>query len=109
MGVLKELALLPLAPVRGTAWVAEQLAEEADRTLYDEDNIRREMLQIELDHEDGKLSDAERGAMEDDLLERLAVARQRALDEQSELMGTGPGEELESGQRLDSEEKFDDG
>jgi hypothetical protein len=86
VGLFKELVLLPLAPVRGTAWVAEQLADEADRQLYDEDNIKREMVQLELDHEDGRISDEERAAMEDDLLERLAVARQRAADESAELL-----------------------
>ena len=30
MGLFKELALLPLAPVRGTAWIAEQLNPPAE-------------------------------------------------------------------------------
>jgi len=81
MGLFKELVLLPLAPVRGTAWVAEQIADEADRRLYDEDNIKREMVQLEIDHEDGLIGDEERSRMEDELLERLAVARQRATEE----------------------------
>ena len=81
MGLFKELALLPLAPVRGTAWVAEQLAEEADRQLYDEDNIKRELVQLELDQDDGLIDEVERERMERDLLERLAVARQRAAEE----------------------------
>jgi hypothetical protein len=81
MGLFKELVLLPLAPVRGTAWVAEQIAEEADRRLYDEDNIKREMVQLEIDHEDGLIGDEERARMEDELLERLAVARQRQAEE----------------------------
>jgi hypothetical protein len=81
MGLFKELVLLPLAPVRGTAWVAEQIADEADRRLYDEDNIKRELLQLEIDHEDGLIGDEERERMENDLLERLAVARRRAADE----------------------------
>ena|SRR5436190_24136975 len=93
MGLFKELVLLPLAPVRGTAWVAEQLADEADRQLYDEDNIKREMIQLEIDHEDGRISDEERAAMEDDLLERLAVARQRASELQAELAGMNAFEE----------------
>lgn len=87
MGLFKELVLLPLAPVRGTAWVTEQLADEADRRLYDEDNIKREMVQLEIDHDDGQISDEERAAMEDDLLDRLAVARQRRAEEQESLSG----------------------
>jgi hypothetical protein len=82
MGLFKELALLPLAPVRGTTWVAEQIAEEADRQLYDEDNIKRELVQLEIDAEEGRLGPKERAAKEDELLERLAVARQRELEEQ---------------------------
>lgn len=81
MGLFKELALLPLAPVRGTAWIAEQIAEEADRQLYDEDQIKREMVQLEIDHHDGRISDKEREHKEGELLERLAVARQRAAEE----------------------------
>ena len=81
MGLFKELVLLPLAPVRGTTWVAEQIAEEADRRLYDEDNIKRELIQLEIDHEDGLIGDEERERMENDLLERLAISRQRAAEE----------------------------
>lgn len=82
MGLFKEIALLPLAPVRGTAWVAEQIAEEADRQLYEEDNIKRELVQLEIDAEEGEVSQRERESKEDELLERLAVTRQRQLEEQ---------------------------
>jgi len=81
MGLFKELVLLPLAPVRGTAWVAEQLAEEAERRLYDEDNIKREMLQLEIESDEGLLGEKERTAKEDELLDRLAISRQRQAEE----------------------------
>ena len=86
MGPFKELALLPLAPLRGTVWVAEQLHEEADRQLYDEESIKRELLQLELDQEAGLVSDAERERMEQDLFDRLAVARARAAEEAARAM-----------------------
>ena len=82
MGLFKELALLPLAPVRGTAWVAEVIAEEAERRLYDEDSIKREMLQLEIEFDEGLLGEKERAAKEDDLLERLAISRQRRAEEE---------------------------
>jgi hypothetical protein len=85
VGLFKELALLPLAPVRGTAWVAEQLADEADRQLYDPERIRRELVQLAIDAEDGQIGPKEREAKEDELLERLAVARQREIEEQEVL------------------------
>jgi hypothetical protein len=104
MGLFKELVLLPLAPVRGTTWVAEQLAEEADRQLYDEENIKREMIQLELDAEEGRIGPKEREAREDDLLERLAVARQRAREEQEELAAEAREQGLVGGATAGSEE-----
>jgi hypothetical protein len=81
MGLFKELTLLPLAPLRGTVKVAEVLAEEADRRLYDEDNIKRELIQLEIDAEESRVGDVERARVEEELMERLAVARRRAVEE----------------------------
>lgn len=78
MGLFSGLLLLPLAPVRGVAWVVEQVADEADRQLYDPESIRRDMLQLELEWDDGRLSEEERQEEEDRLLERLAVSQARA-------------------------------
>jgi len=65
--------LLPLAPVRGTIWVAEQLAAEAERELDDERIVRRLLLEAEAALERGELSEAEYDVIEDELLERLEV------------------------------------
>ena len=80
MGLFTTLLTLPIAPVRGVVWVAEQMADEADRQLYDEDRIRSELLQLEIDYDDGKLDEEERERMEQDLFERLAVAQARARE-----------------------------
>jgi hypothetical protein len=90
MGFFTGLLTLPLAPVRGVVWVTEQVAEEIDRQLYDEANIRREMLALELEHEDGKIDEEERQAQEEALFERLAVsqARTAAFREQEEQDGS---------------------
>lgn len=80
MGLFKELVLLPVAPLRGTVKVAEVLAEEADRRLYDEENIKRELIQLEIDAEEGRVGDAERATVEGELMERLAVSRRRRTE-----------------------------
>jgi hypothetical protein len=67
------------------AWVAQQVAEEADRQLYDEGSIRREMLQLELDYEDGKIDLGERERQEEELLERLAVSQARRAKAEEEM------------------------
>jgi len=95
MGLFKELALLPLAPVRGTMWVAEQIAEEADRQLYDEDNIKRELMQLEIDYDKGEIGDEERERMERELFDRLTVARMRAAQEAEEAMASTAEDPIE--------------
>ena len=77
MGLFKEIFMLPLAPVRGTLWVTEQLAAEAEAQLYDEDRIKRELIELEFEQSAGRVSDEERELKERDLLERLAIARER--------------------------------
>jgi hypothetical protein len=93
VGLFREIALLPLAPVRGTAWVAEKVAEEADRQLYSEENVMRELMQLEIDVEEGRVGPKEREAKEDELLERLAIARERQAEEQELLKAELWGEE----------------
>ncbi len=75
MGLFTGLLTLPLAPVRGVAWIAEQVMEEMERELYDEESIRREFLQLELDSEDGLIDEEERQVREDALMERLAMSQ----------------------------------
>jgi hypothetical protein len=71
MGLLTGLLTLPLAPVRGTIWIAEQLAAEAERELASESSVRRQLAEAERRFELGELTVEEYEAVEDDLLERL--------------------------------------
>ena len=62
---------LPLAPVRGTIWIAEQLTAEAERELRNETSLRRRLAETERQYEAGALTIEEYEAIEDELLERL--------------------------------------
>jgi len=73
MGLITGILTLPLAPVRGVAWIGEQIAEEADRELDVEARIRRELGRLTLDHELGNLSVEEFERREDALLEELQL------------------------------------
>jgi hypothetical protein len=75
VGLFTGLLTLPLAPVRGVAWIVEQVVDEAERQLYDESSIRRDLLALELDYEEGLISAEQREAAEQELLQRLAVSR----------------------------------
>jgi hypothetical protein len=71
MGLITGLLTLPLAPVRGVAWIGEQVAEQAAQELDVEARIRRELGRLEMEHELGNLTTAEFEEREDALLEEL--------------------------------------
>jgi Gas vesicle protein G len=71
MGLLTGLLTLPLAPVRGTMWVAERVLEEAERQLNDPATIEQQLMEAEEAHERGELSEEEFEQIEDELLARL--------------------------------------
>jgi hypothetical protein len=71
MGLLTALVTLPLAPVRGTIWIAEVLLEEAERQMRDPAVVEQQLLEAEDAHERGELTDEEFADIEDELLGRL--------------------------------------
>jgi len=75
MGLITGLLTLPLAPVRGTVWLAERIQEQAENELYDESSIRAGLIELEEARERGDLSDEEIDAAEDALVERLMDMR----------------------------------
>ena len=75
MGLITTLRTLPLAPVRGTVWLAERIQEQAEAELYDETAIRAGLLELEHARETGELDEREIDAAEDALIERLMWIR----------------------------------
>ena len=76
MGLISGLLTLPLAPVRGTAWLAERILEQAESEFYDERAIRAQLLEIEAAREAGEIDDEEAARAEDILVERLIAGRE---------------------------------
>jgi hypothetical protein len=75
MGLLKSLVLLPVAPVRGVVWVAERVAEAADRELYDPASIRRQLEELTVAYESGAIDREGYERAETELFDRLAASR----------------------------------
>ena len=71
MGLLTGLLTLPLAPVRGTMWVAERLLEEAERELDDPQTIAAQLDEAEERFQRGEISAEEYELLEDALMRRL--------------------------------------
>jgi DNA/RNA-binding domain of Phe-tRNA-synthetase-like protein len=77
MGLITGLITLPLAPVRGVVWVVEKIAEAAEAEMYDERKIHRQLNELEIALEMGEIDDQQFVAAEEELLDRLEVARAR--------------------------------
>lgn len=75
MGLITGLLTLPLAPVKGTVWLAERIQEQAENELYDENAIRMGLLELEQARETGEMEEDEIAAAEDALIERLMEIR----------------------------------
>jgi chorismate mutase len=81
MGLISGLLGLPLAPLRGTIAVAEQIRRQAEEEFYDPVRIRNQIAEIDRQRAAGELSDEEATIWEDELVERLLVARSRPRKE----------------------------
>jgi hypothetical protein len=76
MSVLGTVATAPfVGPIKGVLWIVRTLAEHAERELYDEDNIRRDLLKLEQKYELGEITIENYESNETELLERLNQAR----------------------------------
>ena len=75
MGLVTGLLGLPLAPVRGVIWLAEQVLEQAEEQFYDPARIRAQLEQVDEARRSGELSEEESVEIENELLQRLMYRR----------------------------------
>jgi gas vesicle protein GvpG len=75
MGLITGLLTLPLAPVRGTVWIAERILEQAEAEFNDENAILAQLMEIDAAREAGEISEEDAAEAEDILVERLIAAR----------------------------------
>lgn len=69
MGLLTGLLGLPLAPVRGVVWLAEQIQDQAEEA--NRERIHAQLVEIEEARRSGALSPEECAEFEDELLRQL--------------------------------------
>jgi hypothetical protein len=71
VGLFTELLLLPLAPVRGVVWVAEQVEQQVDYRLNDPGVIRAQIDDLDTAFERGEITEEQRDEQQEVLLQRL--------------------------------------
>lgn len=76
MGLITGLLTLPLAPVRGTVWLAQIIYEEAERlSELDEPSILAALEELEAARDAGVFSEEEIEQAENELVEQLMALR----------------------------------
>ncbi|MFI0960348.1 gas vesicle protein GvpG [Streptomyces sp. NPDC021080] len=75
MGLFTQLVTLPLAPVRGVAWVMDRVLEAAEDEYYDPAPIRLQLAELERQLEAGEIDEETFDGLEDQLLDRLDEIR----------------------------------
>jgi len=76
MGLLGSIVTAPLVgPFKGVLWIVRTLAEHAEQELYNEDNIRKDLLTLEQQYDLGKITLEDFESAESELLQRLNEAR----------------------------------
>lgn len=83
MGLITGILGLPLAPLRGTLWVADQVQQQAEEEFYDPARIRAQLEEVDRLRESGALSEDEATAWEDALVDRLLEGRTRRTREET--------------------------
>jgi hypothetical protein len=71
MGLFTGLLTLPLAPVRGVVWVADQIRTEAERQWTDPNAVRQQLQALDDACAQGLVTPEERDEQQDALVARL--------------------------------------
>lgn len=71
MGLITGLLTLPLAPVRGVGWVAEQVRRQAEQELARSQDPAHRLADIESAWEAGEITDQRRDDLEEEVLRDL--------------------------------------
>ncbi|WP_218221668.1 gas vesicle protein GvpG [Nesterenkonia sp. Act20] len=77
MGLFSSILGAPLAPLKGTVWVAEQIYQEAERQYYDPGTIRRKLREVEDARRAGTLTEERAAQLEQELVTRLLESTRR--------------------------------
>jgi Gas vesicle protein G len=71
VGLIGNIVLLPLAPVRGVGWVAQVLADEAEREMAAEASPTRALEDLAAAVANGEMTPEEAEAAEAEIVERM--------------------------------------
>ena len=74
MGLLGSMLLLPVAPVRGIVWVAEVVADEAEREMAATADPARRLEELAAKTANGEITPDEAARLEEELIEQILAS-----------------------------------
>jgi hypothetical protein len=77
VGLIANVLLLPLAPVRGVLWVAGVIGDEADRQMAESASPARALEDLAARAANGEISPEEAEALEAEIIDRMLTAHER--------------------------------
>ena len=95
MILFKLLALPITAPVAGVRYCIEKVVEYAEHELNDEEPVREQLLELQIELEEGRVTEDEYGEREAAILARLREIRERRRQlarEEADASAPGDGE-----------------
>jgi|tagenome__1003787_1003787.scaffolds.fasta_scaffold20662971_2 hypothetical protein len=98
MGLFTGLLTLPLAPVRGTMWVAEKLYDAAEQEANPDVQFRARLETLQIAYELGEMTDDDYEHAEQELVEQFEALRpplelpQEVIDDGSDGPAADQGE-----------------
>ena len=69
IGLVKQLALLPVAPLRLTVWVGDKVAEQVEREQFSPEAHMRQLREIDEKRERGELDEEQAAEAEAEIIE----------------------------------------
>jgi hypothetical protein len=74
MGLIVELLLVPVAPVRAIGWIADVLLDEADRRMAADASPARALEELAAAAANGEIDQQVAEALEAEIVERMLLA-----------------------------------
>jgi outer membrane protein TolC len=84
-----------MGPVKGIAFIAQQVQDAAEAGLVDENQVQAELLTLSMQRDAGQISEEEYEAYETELLELLdamRIYRESMMEEEMERLDAWEGE-----------------
>jgi len=94
-----------LSPLKGLIWLADKVDEVAQKELYDKDNLKAKLMELQLRFELDEISEEEYTRQETDLLERLNID----MGEDEDESGNEDGKENKTGKNDSDSDPDTDG